>query len=130
MIVPDFDRKIVIVPSRVPSRILTGCPGPFLSHGKILSLSRCPVVPLSRENEGTFVSLFQKVALSRSVGNPCVEAFVKQSVHTLTKLLVIIATELMFPPPIFEAASPKLVFLGAASLSRSLMLLTLIVAAV
>ena len=59
-----------------------------------------------------------------------VEAFVKQSVHTLTKLLVIIATELMFPPPIFEAASPKLVFLGAASLSRSLMLLTLIVAAV
>ena len=36
----DFGRKIVIVPSCVASRILTGYPGPSLS--KIFSLSRCP----------------------------------------------------------------------------------------
>ena len=38
---------------------------PVPSRGKI-----CPVVPLSRDNEGTSVPLFRKVALSRPVGNP------------------------------------------------------------
>ena len=50
---PDFDRKLVIVPSRVPSRILTGCPGP--SHGKISSLSCCPFVPGQLGNFCPFV---------------------------------------------------------------------------
>ncbi len=66
MIVPDFDRKVVIVPSRVPSRILTGCPG--LSR-PVARFWACPVVPLSRDNEGTSVPLSRKVALSRPVGN-------------------------------------------------------------
>ena len=37
---PDFNRKIVIVASRVPSQILRGCPVP--SHGKILR--GCPAL--------------------------------------------------------------------------------------
>ena len=56
----------------VPGRPGTGQPvkNPVPSRGKILSLSRCPVVPLSRDNEGSSVLLSQKVALSRPVGNP------------------------------------------------------------
>ena len=42
--VPDFDRKIVIVPSRVPSRILTGCPGSSRPFARFWA---CPVVLLS-----------------------------------------------------------------------------------
>ena len=48
--VPDFDRKIVIVPSHVPSQILIGCPGQSRPLSRFLA---CPVVPLSRDNEGT-----------------------------------------------------------------------------
>ena len=63
----DVPGKTVIVPSHVPSQILTGC----------LDLARpmekfwtCPVFLLSRENEETSVLLSQKVALSHPVGNP------------------------------------------------------------
>ena len=52
--VPDFDRKIVIVPSRVLSRILAGCPGQSCPTARFWA---CPVVPLSRDNEGTSVML-------------------------------------------------------------------------
>jgi hypothetical protein len=38
----------------------------------------CPVVPLSRENEETFVLLSRKVALSRPVGNPSVYQLVME----------------------------------------------------
>ena len=51
----------------VPSWILTGCPGPSRPLARFLA---CPVVPLSRDNERTFVPLPRKVALSRPIGNP------------------------------------------------------------
>ena len=43
-----------------------GCPGPSRPLARFLA---CPVVPLSRDNEGTSVPLSRKVALSRPVGN-------------------------------------------------------------
>merc|ERR1712203_21981 len=81
---------------------------------------------LSMFNSRSVAMASQAAGMSASLTLP----WFARTLPILTKLLVNIATELMFPPPIFEAASPKLVFLGAASLSRSLMLLTLIVAAV
>ena len=75
---PLLERPFLLCPvlSRVPSRILAvparpvpnfGCPGPSRPLARFLA---CPVVPLSRDNEGTSVPLSQKVALSRPVGNP------------------------------------------------------------
>ena len=64
--------------SRVPSRFLAvparpvpdfGCPGPSRPLARFLA---CPVVPLYRDDEGTFVPLSQKVALSCPLGNPTV----------------------------------------------------------
>ena len=55
------------VPSHVPARILTGCPGP--SH-PVTRFWACPVVPLSRDKEVTSVPLSRKITLSRPVGNP------------------------------------------------------------
>ena len=43
-----------------------GCPSPARPLARFLA---CPVVPLSRDNDGTSVHLSQKVALSRPVGN-------------------------------------------------------------
>jgi hypothetical protein len=62
--IPDFDRKIVIVPSRVPSRILTDCPVPAYP----VPWQDFELVPLSQDNEGT------SVPLSRKVGNPSLDA--------------------------------------------------------
>ena len=50
-----------------PSQVLTGCPGPSRPAVRFWA---CPVVPLSRDNEGISVPLSWKVALSRPVGNP------------------------------------------------------------
>ena len=60
----------MFVPRDVPGRDETGCQNPVPSRGKILSLSRCTVVPLSRDKEGTSIPLSRKFALSRPVGNP------------------------------------------------------------
>jgi hypothetical protein len=49
----------------VPAR-----PGPSRPLARFLA---CPVVPLFWDNEGTSVPLSQKVALSRSVGNPSID---------------------------------------------------------
>ena len=57
----------MIVPSHVQSRILIGCPGPARPVARFWA---CPVVPLSRYNEGTSATLSQKVPLSRHLGNP------------------------------------------------------------
>ena len=56
---PVLERPFLLCPvlSCVPSRPLAR----FLA---------CPIVPLSRDNEGTSVPLSRKVALSRPVGNP------------------------------------------------------------
>ena len=43
------------------------CPDPSRPLARFLA---CPVVPLSRDNEGTSVPLSRKVALSRPVRNP------------------------------------------------------------
>ena len=56
-----------LVPSCVPSWILTGCP--------LARFWACPVVPLSRDNEETSVPLSRKVVLSRLVGNPIKNLF-------------------------------------------------------
>ena len=75
---PVLEHPFLLCPvlSRVPSRILAvparpvpnfGCPGPSHPLARFLA---CPVVPLSRDNEGTFVPVSRKVALSRPVGNP------------------------------------------------------------
>ena len=69
---PDFDRKIVIVPSHIPSQILIGCPVPSRPVAIFLA---CPVVPLSQDNKETFVPLSRKVALSRPVGNPSLKVY-------------------------------------------------------
>ena len=55
-----------LVPSRVPSQILTGCPGPSRPSARFWA---CLVVLLSQDNEGTSVPLSRKVSLSRPVGN-------------------------------------------------------------
>ena len=52
------ERKIVIVPSHVPSRILAGCTESSRAMARFLA---CPVVLLSRDNEGTSVLLSWKV---------------------------------------------------------------------
>ena len=75
---PILERPFLLCPvlSRVPYRILAvparpvlnfGCPGPSRPLARFLA---CPVVPLSRDNEGTSVPLSRKVALSRPIGNP------------------------------------------------------------
>ena len=66
---PVLERPILLCPilSRVPSRILAvsahpilsfGCPGPSRPLARFLA---CPVVFLSRDNEGTSVPLSQQV---------------------------------------------------------------------
>ena len=56
---------IFVVPARPVLNFC--CPGPSRPLAKFLA---CPVVPLSRDNEGTSVPLSQKVSLSCPVGNP------------------------------------------------------------
>ena len=55
-------------PVKIPSRPVPnfGCPGPSRPFARFLA---CPVVPLSRDNDGTSVPLSRKVSLSRPVGN-------------------------------------------------------------
>ena len=48
-----------------------GCPGPSRPLARFLA---CPVVPLSRDNDGTSFPLSRKVALSRPVGNATMDA--------------------------------------------------------
>ena len=75
---PVLEHPFLLCPvlSRVPSRILAvparpvpnfGCPGPSRPLARFLA---CPIVPLSRDNEGTCVPVSRKVALSHPVGNP------------------------------------------------------------
>ena len=77
---PALECPFLLCPilSRVPSWILAvparpvpnfGCPGPSCPLARFLA---CPVVPLSRDNEGTSVLLSRKVALFRPVENPLV----------------------------------------------------------
>jgi hypothetical protein len=81
--IPDFDRKIVSVPSHIPYRILTDCPGPSRPVPSRPVPSRpvpwqdFNVVLLSRDNEGTYVPLSRKVALSRPVGNASLVGFME-----------------------------------------------------
>ena len=60
----SFSALSRFVPCPIPD---FGCPGPSRLLARFLA---GPVVPLSRVNEGTSVPLSQKVALSRSIGNP------------------------------------------------------------
>ena len=74
---PVLERPFLLCPilSRVPSRILAvpacpvrdfGCSDPSRPLARFLA---CPVVPLSRDNDGTSVPLSRQVSLSRPVGN-------------------------------------------------------------
>ena len=70
---PVLERPFLLCPvlSCIPFRILA-----VLARPVPLA---CPVVPLSRDNDGTSVPLSRKVALSRPVGNastvrgPCIK---------------------------------------------------------
>ena len=74
---PVLEHPFLLCPvlSCVPSRFLAvparpvpdfGCPDPSRPLAKFLA---CPVVPSSRDNDGTSVPLSRKVSLSRPVGN-------------------------------------------------------------
>ena len=68
--------------SRVPSRIFVVRAHPFLNFGcpvpsrPVARFLACPVVPLSRNNEGASGPLSQKVALSRPIGNPTTDCII------------------------------------------------------
>ena len=97
---PVLEYRFLLCPvlSHVPSRILAvparsvpnfGCPGPSRSLARILA---CPVVPLSRDNEGTSVPLSRKVALSRPVGNAttkCNTNIYLISIYDILSLLIV-----------------------------------------
>ena len=59
----SFSALSCFVPRPVPD---FGCPGPSRPFARFLA---CPVVPLSRDNDGISVPLSRKVSLSRPVGN-------------------------------------------------------------
>ena len=66
MDLPGLEHYIHPCPARpVPD---FGCPDPSRPLARFLA---CLIVPLSQDNDGTFVPLSQKVALSRPVGNTC-----------------------------------------------------------